>query len=130
MSSASPTAGEVQAAIAVLERWATEHPIEEARIGLDRATVRAAVGAAARLYSGAVEEAGREIRPVEADVTTTDAVRLSVALLRSQGLTPFEMAMWFGQSNQEEGATARKSVEDPAETAGRAAKPATGKGTE
>lgn len=119
MSSVSPTVVDVQSAIAVLERWAAEHPIEEAKIGLDLATVRAAVGAAARLYSGAVEEAGREIRPVEADITTTDAVRLSVALLRSQGLTPFEMAMWFGQSNQDED-----------DAAGSGEKKAAGKGTE
>ena len=63
--------------------------------------VRRAVSAVTRLYASAVEHAGAEIPPVGPEVTTTDALTLSCALLRSQGLTPFDMAMWFGRGVQE-----------------------------
>ena len=59
--------------------------------------VRAIVSATTRLYSNASSQAGRELPPLSADISTTDALTLSCALLRSQDLTPFEMAMWFGR---------------------------------
>lgn len=80
---------EVLAAAAVLDRMASAGPSPEA--------VRRAVSAATRLYASAVERAGAEIPPVGPEITTTDALTLSCALLRSQDLTPFDMAMWFGR---------------------------------
>jgi hypothetical protein len=63
--------------------------------------VRAIVSAATRLYANASAQAGRELPPLSADVSTTDAITLSCALLRSQNLTPFDMAMWFGRGAKE-----------------------------
>ena len=59
--------------------------------------VRAIVSAATRLYANASTQAGQELPPLTSDVSTTDAVTLACALIRSQDLTPFEMAMWFGR---------------------------------
>jgi hypothetical protein len=75
--------------------------------GLDRialagnvqpASVQAAVSAVTRLYANAVEQAGAEIRPLDPSVSTTDALTLACALLRSQDLTPFDMALWFNRA--------------------------------
>ena len=63
--------------------------------------VRAIVSAATRLYANASSHAGRELPPLTPDISTTDALTLSCALLRSQDLTPFEMAMWFGRGGQQ-----------------------------
>jgi ABC-type transporter Mla subunit MlaD len=63
--------------------------------------IRAIISAATRLYANASSRAGRELPPLAPDVSTTDALTLSCALLRSQDLTPFEMAMWFGRSGQQ-----------------------------
>ena len=75
-------------AVALLARLAEadDLPAEE---------VRAIVSAATRLYAHACARAGAELPPVTSDVTTTDAITLACALVRSQDLTPFEMAMWF-----------------------------------
>ena len=59
--------------------------------------VRAIVSAATRLYAHASAQAGRELPPLTPDVATTDAITLACALLRSQDLTPFDMAMWFSR---------------------------------
>lgn len=64
--------------------------------------VRAIVSATTRLYSNASSQAGRELPPLTPDVSTTDALTLSCALLRSQDLTPFEMAMWFGRGAKQD----------------------------
>jgi len=63
----------------------------------DYAEVRAAVTAATRMYASACEEAGRELPPLEPGVSTTEALTLACALLRSQDLTPFDMALWFSR---------------------------------
>jgi hypothetical protein len=63
--------------------------------------VRAIVSAATRLYANACARAGVELPPVEPGVSTTDAITLACALVRSQDLTPFEMAMWFGRGARE-----------------------------
>jgi hypothetical protein len=63
----------------------------------DPDAVRSTVTAATRLYAQACEDAGRELPPLEADVSTTEALTLACALLRSQSLTPFDMALWFGR---------------------------------
>jgi len=65
---------------------------------LSEDTVRAVVSAVTRLYARAVEHAGEEIVPVDAEMPTTEALILSCALLRSQNLTPFDMAMWFSRN--------------------------------
>jgi len=67
------------------------------RTDLTEDEVRAIISAATRLYAQASSQAGRELPPLTRDVSTTDALTLSCALLRSQDLTPFEMAMWFGR---------------------------------
>ena len=64
--------------------------------------VRAIVSATTRLYANASTQAGRELPPLTPDISTTDALTLSCALLRSQDLTPFEMAMWFGRGGKQD----------------------------
>ena len=64
--------------------------------------VRAIVSATVRLYATASECANRELPPVTHDVSTTDALTLACALVRSQDLTPFEMAVWFSRGRQTE----------------------------
>jgi hypothetical protein len=67
------------------------------RTDLTEDEVRAIVSAATRLYANASAQAGRELPPLTPDVATTDAITLACALLRSQDLTPFDMAMWFSR---------------------------------
>lgn len=64
--------------------------------------VRGVVSAATRLYANACARAGEELPPVTDSVSTTDAITLACALVRSQDLTPFEMAMWFGRGAKQE----------------------------
>ena len=64
--------------------------------------VRAMVSAATRLYAEASARAGRELPPLDAEVSTTDALTLACALVRSQDLTPFEMAVWFSRGQRTE----------------------------
>ena len=72
------------------------------RTDLTEDDVRAIVSAATRLYSNASSQAGRELPPLTPDISTTDALTLSCALFRSQDLTPFEMAMWFGRGAKQD----------------------------
>jgi len=62
--------------------------------------VRAVVSAVTRLYVAASARAGHELPPLGPEVSTTDAVTLACALVRSQDLTPFEMAVWFSRGEQ------------------------------
>ena len=71
------------------------------RADLTEDEIRAIISAATRLYANASARAGRELPPLTPDISTTDALTLSCALLRSQDLTPFEMAMWFGRGGQQ-----------------------------
>jgi hypothetical protein len=64
--------------------------------------VRAIVSAATRLYAAASARAGQELPPLGPEVSTTDAVTLACALVRSQDLTPFEMAVWFSRGQRAE----------------------------
>jgi hypothetical protein len=64
--------------------------------------VRAIVSAATRLYANASTRAGHELPPLTPDVTTTEAITLACALLRSQDLTPFDMAMWFSKGARQD----------------------------
>jgi hypothetical protein len=70
--------------------------------GLSPEQVRAVLSAAIRLYAAASERAGRELPPVGPEISTTDAVTLACALVRSQDLTPFEMAVWFSRGARPE----------------------------
>ena len=63
-------------------------------------TVRAVVTAATRLYARESERAGEPLAPLATDVTATDALTLACALLRSQDLTPFDMAVWFSRTSR------------------------------
>ena len=72
------------------------------RDDLTHEDVRAIVSAATRLYANACTRAGEELPPVTDAVSTTDAITLACALVRSQDLTPFEMAMWFGRGARQE----------------------------
>jgi hypothetical protein len=59
--------------------------------------VKGVVSAATRLYANACTRAGEELPPLTEQISTTDAITLACALLRSQDLTPFDMAMWFSR---------------------------------
>jgi hypothetical protein len=72
------------------------------RTDLTEDEVRAIVSAATRLYANASAHAGRELPPLASDVATTDALTLACALLRSQDLTPFDMAMWFSRGARQD----------------------------
>ena len=82
-------------AVALLEQLGS-------RADLAESDIRKIVSAATRLYANASSQAGRELPPLTPDISTTDALTLSCALLRSQNLTPFEMAMWFGRGGKQE----------------------------
>jgi hypothetical protein len=68
------------------------------RAELSPESVRAVVTAATRLYAQATERAGEELAPLAPEVSTTEALTLACALLRSQDLTPFDMAIWFSRT--------------------------------
>jgi hypothetical protein len=72
------------------------------RTDLSPDDVQAIVSAATRLYANASTQAGLELPPLTPDVSTTDAVTLACALIRSHNLTPFDMAMWFGRGARQE----------------------------
>ena len=90
MSPSDVDDGRARAAASELERLA-----EGGELSAD--AVRAVVSAVTRLYAVASARAGAELPPLASDVSTTDALTLACALVRSQGLTPFEMAMWFSR---------------------------------
>lgn len=90
MSRSETRDDEARAALSLLEELA-EHG------GLSADGVCAVVSAATRLYANASTQAGVELPPLTPSVSTTDAVTLACALVRSQDLTPFEMAVWFSR---------------------------------
>ncbi len=57
---------------------------------------------AVRLYAAAVERSGSEPSPLEPGVATTEAMMLACALVRSQGLNPFDLALWFAHTRPSE----------------------------
>jgi hypothetical protein len=65
--------------------------------------IRAVLSAATRWYASAVEASGQEFRPIDGSISATEAVTLACALLRSQGLTPFDLALWFSRGVQASG---------------------------
>ena len=82
---------DIKAAVAVLEQ-----SVERGELSPD--AVRAVVTAATRLYARVSDQAGAAPPPLDRDVSTTDALTLACALLRSQDLTPFDMALWFSRT--------------------------------
>ena len=87
-------AGEEGAAAALL----IERLVERGDVAAE--DLKSIVSAVTRLYAAASARAGRELAPLTTDVSTTDALTLACALLRSQDLTPFDMAMWFSRGPQ------------------------------
>jgi hypothetical protein len=85
--SPSDVAGDAAAAVTLLERLG-----ETADLSPD--DVSALVSASTR--------AGRELPPLTQGVSTTEALTLACALLRSQDLTPFDMAMWFSRGGKQD----------------------------
>jgi hypothetical protein len=83
------------AAVSILEKLA-------ATGALSSDQVRAVVSATTRLYAAASARAGQELPPVGPEVSATDALTLACALVRSQDLTPFEMAVWFSRGQRAE----------------------------
>ena len=65
---------------------------------ISEAALQQAVGAVLRLYEAACAHAHREVVPVGPDVSTTAAITLACALVRSQSLTPFDFALWFSHT--------------------------------
>ena len=64
------------------------------------AALRAILSAWTRLYAAACEAAHQELSPLDADVPVTDAITLACALVRSQNLNPFDLAVWFSATRQ------------------------------
>jgi hypothetical protein len=81
-------------AVAVLDQLAADGEVSPD-------AVRAVVTAATRLYARESERIGQPLPPLAPDVSATDALTLACALLRSQDLTPFDMAVWFSRGGRE-----------------------------
>jgi hypothetical protein len=64
---------------------------------IDVRDMRKLVSAVTRLYAACSDKAGEEIPALDATVSTTDAVMLACALLRSHDLSPFDLALWFSR---------------------------------
>jgi hypothetical protein len=84
---------ETRAALSALEQLAD-------RGELSPESVRAVVTAATRLYAQASDRAGEPLAPLAPEVSATEALTLACALLRSQDLTPFDMAVWFSRGQR------------------------------
>jgi hypothetical protein len=65
--------------------------------------VRAVVTAATRLYARECDRVGEPLPPLAPEVSATEALTLACALLRSQDLTPFDMAVWFSKGGRPNG---------------------------
>lgn len=76
--------------------------ILEAGGNLAPAEVRKVMTSATLLYAAAVARDGRELSLADQAVSATDTVVLACALLRSQGLSPFDLTLWFGRTNSDE----------------------------
>ncbi len=67
--------------------------------------VTALLTEAVRLYAAVTEEIEREFPPIDASISTTEAMVVACALLRAHRLNPFDLALWFSR-------TARRSSTD------------------
>jgi hypothetical protein len=92
-SSETSTVQGADAAIALLAQVA-----ESGASIADRDLTRL-ITAAVKLYASAVERAGSEPSPVDGTIATTEAMVLACALVRSQDLNPFDLALWFAHTD-------------------------------
>ena len=60
--------------------------------------LRRLLSAAIRLYAAVSEQVATDIVPINAEVSTTDAVVLACALLKARELNPFDLALWFSRT--------------------------------
>lgn len=60
--------------------------------------ITALTSEAVRLYAAVVEETEREIPPIDASISTTEAMVVACALLRAHRLNPFDLALWFSRT--------------------------------
>jgi hypothetical protein len=60
--------------------------------------VTALMTEAVRLYAAVTEEIEREIAPIDASISTTEAMVVACALLRAHRLNPFDLALWFSRT--------------------------------
>ncbi len=68
--------------------------------------VTALLTEAVRLYAAVTEEIEREIPPVDASISTTEAMVVACALLRAHRLNPFDLALWFSRTARQADADA------------------------
>jgi hypothetical protein len=69
----------------------------ETPAGVPASTLRAVLSSAIRLYAAVCERSGTDVPPIDTEVSTTDAVVLSCALLKARDLNPFDLALWFSR---------------------------------
>jgi hypothetical protein len=61
--------------------------------------LRRVLTAALKLFAAKVESRGEHIDPVDAgQITPTEVVTMSAALLRTSGLNLFDLSMWLGRT--------------------------------
>ena len=75
---------------------ATNEAGQTARV--DPEDVTALMTEAVRLYAAVTEEIEREIPPIDASISTTEAMVVACALLRAHRLNPFDLALWFSRT--------------------------------
>lgn len=71
--------------------------------------VTALLTEAVRLYAAVTEEIEREIPPIDASISTTEAMVVACALLRAHRLNPFDLALWFSRTASRYGADASEA---------------------
>lgn len=65
------------------------------------AELQSAIADVTRLYSSCSDAGGHgDVNFASTDMTTTDVVRFVCALMRSQDLNPFDLALWFSRINE------------------------------
>jgi hypothetical protein len=67
---------------------------------LSQADLSALLSAAMKLYTSLSPDPYSDEALAGLDVTTTQAVTVATALLRSQSLTPFEFSVWFASNGR------------------------------
>jgi hypothetical protein len=58
------------------------------------------LSSAVKLYARAVEDAEQNIAVSDGSVSTTEAMVVACALLRSQDMNPFDLALWFSRTER------------------------------
>jgi hypothetical protein len=71
--------------------------------------VTALMTEAVRLYAAVTEEIEREIPPIDASISTTEAMVVACALLRAHRLNPFDLALWFSRTAPRAGVDASEA---------------------